>query len=136
MKGRKRALVVDTNGFVLRVAVHPANEQDRTGARLVLAKLPPNNRLKEIRADAGYNSEPLADWCAKELRATLSITQRDPQRKGFVVQKGRWVVERTFAWWGRYRRLSKDYEQVPLMCESFLYVASILTLLRYLDRVT
>lgn len=64
----------------------------------------------------------------------LSVTQCDPTQKGFVVQRGRWVVERTFAWLGRYRRLSKDYEQSVQMSESFIYVATIHILVRRLSR--
>lgn len=125
--------MVDTFGFLLRVAVHPANMQDRAGARLVLQRLAPNPRLKEIRVDQGYDSDPLIQWCQDTLQAVLSVTQRDPQTKGFVVQKGRWVVERTFAWLGRYRRLSKDYEGTPEMSEGIVYLASIHCLLRRLS---
>lgn len=134
IKGRKRQIVVDTFGFLLRVVVHPANVQDRAGARLVLEQLPSNPRLKEIRVDQGYNSEPLTEWCQANLKAALSVTCRDPNTKGFVVQKGRWVVERTFAWLGRYRRLSKDYEGVPQISEGVVYLAAIHFLLRRIAR--
>jgi putative transposase len=134
IKGRKRQIVVDTFGFLLRVVVHPANVQDRAGARLVLEQLPPHPRLNEIRVDAGYTSEPLAAWCQETLHAVLSVTKRDPNTKGFVVQKGRWVVERTFAWLGRYRRLSKDYEGKPEISEGVVYLAAIHFLLRRIAR--
>lgn len=134
MKGRKRQVVVDTLGLPIRVAVQPANVQDRLGARTVLQRLPPMSRLVEVRADKGYRSEPLAVWCRQTLGARLNVTQRDPSARGFVVQQGRWVVERTFAWLGRYRRLSKDYEQSILMSEAYVYVASLHLLLRRLAR--
>lgn len=134
MKGRKRQLVVDTLGLPMCVWVHAANIQDKVGGKAVLRRLPWTPRLKEIRADQGYDSPALAPWGEQVLGATLSVTQRDPNQKGFVVQKGRWVVERTLAWLGRYRRLSKDYEQSIVLSEGFVYVASIHLLVRRLVR--
>jgi len=117
VKGRKRQLLVDT-----------------LGGKAVLRQLPWTPRLNEIRADGGCDSPALADWCQQGLQATLSLTQPAPQQKGFVVQRGRWVVERTFAWFGRYRRLSKDYEQTNLLSEGFVYIASLHILVRRLAR--
>jgi putative transposase len=134
VKGRKRQLVVDTLGLPLCVLVHAANIADKTAGKAVLRRVPWTPRLKEIRADQGYDSPALAHWCDQVLGAALTVTQRDPNQKGFVVQKGRWVVERTFAWLGRYRRLSKDYEQSTLLSEGFVYVASIHILVRRLAR--
>jgi putative transposase len=134
VKGRKRQLVVDTMGLPIRMRVYPANEHDTLGGQQVLKSVPWTARLCEIRADQGYESAALANWCKHVLGAILSISQPDPNQKGFVVQKGRWVVERTFAWLGRYRRLSKDYEQSPLMSESFLCIAAIHLLVRRLSR--
>lgn len=134
MKGRKRQLLVDTLGLPIRVVVQAANLQDKQGAKAALRRLPWTPRLREIRADRGYDSPALAHWCRQVLDVQLSISQRDPNQKGFVVQKGRWVVERTFAWLGRNRRLSKDYEQSSLMSEGYVYVASIHLLLRRLAR--
>ncbi len=125
---------MDTLGLPIRVRVFPANWHDTDGGQRVLKTVPWTPRLTEIRADQGFDSPALADWCQRVLGATLSITQRDPTQKGFVVQKGRWVVERTFAWFGRYRRLSKDYEQNPLMSESFLCLAAIHLFIRRLAR--
>lgn len=132
MKGRKRQLVVDTLGLPMCVLVQAANIQDKIGGKAVLRRLPWTPRLKEIRADQGYDSPALAHWCDRVLGATLAVTQRDPNQKGFVVLKGRWVIERTFAWLGRYRRLSKDYEQSTLLSEGFVYIASIHFLVRRL----
>lgn len=134
MKGRKRQLAVDTLGLPLRVQVQPANVQDKRGGRHLLQTVPWTPRLSEVRADQGYDSPALAHWCHQVLGAELSVTQPDPNRKGVVVQKGRWVVERTFAWLGRYRRLSKDYEQSTRMSEAFVYLASLHLLVRRLAR--
>lgn len=125
---------MDTFGFLIRVFVDAANVQDRLLARKVLERLPPNARLKEIRADQNYLSEALAEWCLTNLKATLTLTERDASVKGFVVQKGRWVVERTFGWFNRYRRLSKDYELSPAMSETYIYIAAIHLLLKRLAR--
>jgi putative transposase len=134
VKGRKRQLVVDTLGLPMSVLVQAANVQDKIGGKAVLRRLPWTPRLKEIRADQGYDSPALTHWCEQVLGATLRVSQRDPNQKGFVVQQGRWVVERTLAWLGRYRRLSKDYEQSIALSEGFVYVASIHILLRRLVR--
>jgi putative transposase len=115
--------------------VHPANISDKVGGEMVLKSLPYSTVLEEIRVDQGYDSPALKHWFEGVFNAELSVSQPNPDRKGFVVQKGRWVVERTLAWLGRYRRLSKDYEQHPKMSESFCYIASIHLLLRRLTRL-
>lgn len=127
-------MIVDTLGLPLRVLVQPANLSDKDGGLAVLRRLPCPSRLREVRADQGFDSPVLAHWCDQVLGAVLSVTQRDPTQKGFVVQRGRWVVERTFAWLGRYRRLSKDYEQCIQMSESFVYIAALHLLVRRLSR--
>jgi putative transposase len=131
VKGRKRHIVVDTLGHVLEVVVHAANIQDRDGAQLVLTKLSADTkrRLEKLWADGGYRGK-LVRWVRKHLATVLEIVKRAPGTKGFVVQAKRWVVERTFAWLGRYRRLSKDYERDLSSSEAMVYLASIRTLLR------
>ena len=131
VKGRKRHLVVDTLGHLLEVVVHAANIQDRDGAKLVLSKLSAATKatLQKLWADGGYAGQ-LIDWVQEHLDAVLEIVQRDPQQKGFHVLPRRWVVERTFAWFGRYRRLSKDYEQLTASSEAMIYLASIHTMLK------
>jgi putative transposase len=105
--GRKRYLVVDTMGLLLAVVVQAADVQDREGAQLVLGKLTgPFPRLKLIWADGGYSGQ-LVEWVYKLGGWLLQIVQRPAQHK-FVVLPRRWVVERTFAWLGRHRRLGKD----------------------------
>lgn len=131
VKGRKRHIVVDTLGHLLEVVVHAANIQDRDGAKLVLTKLSATTKasLQKLWADGGYAGQ-LIDWVHEHLDAVLEIVQRDPQQKGFHILPRRWVVERTFAWFGRYRRLSKDYEQLTASSESMIYLASIHTMLK------
>src|SRR6266446_2223324 len=111
VNGRKRHLLVDTMGMVLLVVVHGANVQDRDGAKLLLEKaqrlLP---RLKLLWADGGYAGK-LVDWVQSVCGWVLQIVKRSDQAKGFKLLPRRWVVERTFGWLGRFRRLSKDYER-------------------------
>ena len=121
---RKHHLVVDTSGLVLAVAVHPANLQDRDGAKLVLRKLQGGfARLRLIWADGGYAGKLIA-WARSAGAWMVEIVER-PNSHRFQVLPRRWVVERTFAWLGRYRRLSKDYETLPAVSESFIYIAMI-----------
>jgi len=131
VNGRKRHIVVDTLGHLLEVVVHAANIQDRDGAKLVLDKLSTatKERLCKLWADGGY-AGALIDWVCEHLDAVLEIVSRDPEQVGFHVLPHRWVVERTFAWFGRYRRLSKDYEKLTDSSEAMLYLASIHTLLK------
>ena len=135
MKGRKRHLVVDTEGLLLAVAVHPADLQDRDGARLVLARLRHRfPRLQHLWADAGYAGPKLGDWVRETTDWTLEIVRRAEPGTGFQVLPRRWVVERTFAWLGRYRRLSKDYEGRPDTTEAWIHAAMTGLMLRRLAR--
>ena len=135
VKGRKRHLLVDTMGLVLAVVVHSASIQDRAGAKLVLQQIATSfTRLVLIWADGGYSGE-LLDW-VRGLRAyrriRLEIVKRFDQQVGFVVLPKRWIVERTFGWLNRYRRLSKDYERLPATSETMIYVAMTRLMLRRL----
>ena len=135
VSGRKRHLIVDTLGLILAVVVHAADIQDRDGAKLVLAKIKGCFcRLTKILADAIYNGG-IAEW-AKEFGGwVLEIVVKPERKKGepFKVMKWRWIVERTFAWLGRYRRLSKDYERQPESSEALIYIAMIHLMLRRLE---
>lgn len=133
VKGRKRHIVVDTLGNLLDVVVHAACIQDRDGAMFVLYKLSDaiKANLKLLWADGGYSGK-LIEWIKETLDTQVEIVQKDPTQTGFAVLPHRWVVERTFAWMGRYRRLSKDYEQNPSCSESVVYIASIRTMLKRL----
>ena len=132
MNGRKRHILVDTLGFVLGMVVLPANIQDRDGAKplleSVLGRYP---SLKHLWADGGYAGQ-LIDWVAETTGWTLEIVKRSDDVKGFKVLPWRWVVERTFGWLGRYRRLSKDYEQQPATEEAVIYLAMTRLMLRRL----
>jgi len=119
--------------MVLAVVVHAANIQDRDGAKLVLAKLQGRfPRLKLIWADGGYAGQ-LIDWTRKLGHWVLQIVKRSDKVTGFVVLPKRWIVERTFAWLGRYRRLSKDYETLTESSESVIYLAMTHLMLRRLQ---
>jgi len=131
--GRKRHLLVDTLGLVLLVVVHSASIQDRDGARLVLQKLAHQfTRLVLIWADGGYAGQ-LVSW-VQQIRAyrrvRLEIVKRSDQQKGFVVLPKRWIVERTFGWLGRYRRLARDYEHTTLSSQTMTYIASVRRMLK------
>ena len=128
---------MDTLGLVLAVVVHAANIQDRDGAKLVLARLRHKfSRLRCIWADGGYAGQ-LVTW-VRQLRVwrklRLEIVSRPEGTKGFVLLPKRWVVERTFAWLGRYRRLSKDYEFHTQTSETLIHVAMINVMVRRLAR--
>ena len=131
IKGRKRHIVTDTVGNLLEVVVHAADIQDRDGAKLVLEKLTEatKSQLQKIWADGGYRGQ-LIDWVQEHLEIILEIVRRDPNLPGFQVLPRRWVVERTFAWLGRYRRLSKDYEKCTKSSEGVIYIASIHTMMK------
>jgi len=130
--GRKRHLAVDTLGLVLAVAVHAANVQDRDGAKLVLAKLVGRfPRLGVIWADGGYAGTLLV-WALAVCGFVLEVVKRSDRAAGFVVLPKRWIVERTFAWLGRSRRLSKDYEALPETSETWIYVAMLHRMLKRL----
>ena len=104
--------MVDTLGNLLEVLVHAAGIQDYQGAKELLLKLVQTvDSLKKLWADSIYKCCGLVDWVQETLRFVLEIVEREPGQQGFVVLPRRWVVERTFAWLGRYRRLSKDYER-------------------------
>lgn len=131
MNGRKRHILVDTIGLILGVVVHAASVQDRDGAKLLFDKVKGSfPRLRLVWADGGYAGK-LIDWLADFCQWTLEIVKRNEQ-KGFHVLPRRWVVERTFAWIGRCRRMSKDYEELPENSEAMIQVAMIHLMLRRL----
>lgn len=137
VNGRKRHLIVDTLGLLLVVVVHAAARTDREGARLVIQKLAhAYTRLTLLWADQGYTGEPLQQWVRTvrtSRRRRLEIVKRVEGHKGFVVLPRRWVVERTFGWLGRCRRLSKDYERLPETSETMIYIAMTRLMLQRLD---
>jgi putative transposase len=135
IKGRKRHLLVDTLGLPISVYVTPANVQDRAGARLLLAGLKPLvPRLKKIWADGAYSGEELARWGEETGEWELEIVERERAAEGFEVLPKRWIVERTFSWLVRNRRLSKDYERRVQTSETLIEVAVIRLILKRLAR--
>ena len=125
IKGRKRHIVVDTIGMLLMVVVHTADIQDRDGAKLVLEKIRGCfGRLQLIWADGGYAGK-LIEWVKTTISCVLQIVKRSDSAEGFEVLPKRWIVERTFGWLGRYRRLSKDYEQLVDSSETMVQLAMI-----------
>jgi putative transposase len=116
---------VDTLGLILAVVVHAGNIQDRDGAKLLIERLLGRfPRLELIWADAAYEGE-LVEWVKTLAGWVLEIVKRPKEQKGFVVLSRRWVVERTLGWLGRYRRLSKDYEERPESEEAIILIAMI-----------
>ena len=113
MKGRKLHALVDTEGFPLRVIVHSAAIQDRDGAALVLDKIRGSFPwLELVWADGIYNAHQVDAAVAKVPVLRIEIVKRTDDMKGFVVLPRRWVIERTFSWFGRNRRLAKDFENL------------------------
>jgi putative transposase len=132
VKGRKRHILVDTIGLLLTVVVHAANIQDRDGAKLVLEKARGTfPRLALIWADGGYAGK-LIEWVKDACGWILEIVKRSDAVQGFVVLPRRWVVERTFGWLGRCRRLSKDYEEQSASSEAMIHLAMIQLMLKRL----
>ena len=130
VKGHKRHILTDTVGNMLNVVVRAANISDIAGGKLVIAKiLETFPTIQKIWADGGYRGG-LIEWVRETLGATLEVVEREKGQKGFKVQPKRWVVERTFAWLGNYRRLSKDYERLLHNSEGMIYLASIKTMLK------
>jgi transposase len=135
VKGRKLHALVDTEGFPLRIIVHSAGLQDRDGAALVLDKIRQQfNWLELIWADGGYNASQVTEAVAKQPSPRIEIVKRSDDTKGFVVLPRRWVVERTFSWFGRNRRLAKDYENLAATLGSFVMLAAIQLGIRRLAR--
>jgi transposase len=126
IKGRKRHILTDTCGYLVHAVIHSADIQDRDGAPLVLAAI--INRfpwLRHVFADGGYAGEKLEAALAKIGSWTLEIIKRSDTAKGFVLLPRRWVVERTFAWLNRNRRLAKDFEQTIESATAWLFMASV-----------
>ena len=150
VNGRKRHILVDTKGLLMKVVAHAANIGDREGGLLlfteIIGKFP---RLELICADNGYRKNKLIEWVKETLGVKLKIVDRpDTQMKkgmwlpvgspvpvietGFKALPRRWVVERTLAWIGKNRRMSKDYEYLPSSSEAFVYISMIRLMLKRL----
>jgi putative transposase len=155
IKGRKRHLLVDTQGLLLKALVHRADIADRDGIKDLLARVSDSfARLKHLWLDGGYNGKGKGkDWVETVLGWTVEVVQHPPKirgvwaptdavidwdkllpPKGFRVLPRRWVVERTFSWLGQSRRLSKDYERLCTTSEAFIYVAMTRLMVRRLAK--
>lgn len=134
INGRKRHIAVDVEGFLLAVVVTAANVGDRMGAkRLVIALLNFCSRLKLIWADSGYDGAPLTGWIRSVAGASLQVIKRT-ELHAFRVVPRRWVVERSFGWLLRYRRLVRDYERHTEHHEAMVHWATVLLMTRRLAR--
>jgi transposase len=135
IKGRKRHMVTDTQGFPLAVLVHAANVQDNHGAVPLLARLRKTfPKLRHIFADRVYRGDQLRNAIAAYGRWTIEIVTRSERIGTFKPEPKRWVIERTFAWFGRNRRLAKDFEQTIASAEAWFLIASVRVLSRRLAR--
>ena len=162
VRGRKRHLLVDTEGLVLKAKVHSAKVPDQDGIKLVLkSTLDRFPHLSHLGVDAGYRGRG-KEWVEKELGLSVEVVHRKPKpasekiariwaeewskegwqidwkrllpRRGFEVLPRRWVVERTFSWLSQNRRMSKDYERLCSTSESFVYAAMARLMVRRLAR--
>lgn len=138
LSGRKRHVLVDTLGLVLLVIITAANVQDRTAARIRLGTLSTRfRRLRMVWADGAY-AGGLQHWI-RRLRpwgkVRLEIIRKPKGQPGFAVLPWRWIVERTFAWLGRWRRLKADYECLPETTEALIHIAMIRLMLRRLAAI-
>jgi transposase len=135
IKGRKRHILTDTIGLPVGMIVHPANIQDRDGAPDLLASLREEFPwLRHVFADGGYAGRKLTAALENLGEWTIEIVKRSDVAKGFVLLPRRWVVERTFAWLNRNRRLAKDVEASIASAEAWLFIASVKLMSRRLGR--
>lgn len=135
IKGRKRHIIVDTLGLMVGLMVHSADIQDRDGAPDLLKSI--RNRwpwLLHVFADGGYAGDKLKKRLQRIGKWTLEIIKRSDKVKGFEILPRRWVVERTFAWLGRCRRLAKDFEKSIASAQAWIIIAHIRMLTRRLAR--
>jgi putative transposase len=133
VKGRKRHLLVDTLGLLLVVVGTAASVSDQAGAREVLQRLRGTcKKLRKVWVDGTYRGAQWMSWVKEKYRIVLEPVLRTEEQKGFSVLPRRWVVERTLAWLNQFRRLSKDYEELPTTSETFIYMAMTRLMLRRL----
>jgi putative transposase len=134
VKGVKRHVLVDTMGWILNIVVLTADIQDRDGARVLLEQakgcLP---RLQKIWADGGY-AGALIEWVLEKCHWLLEIVKRSDHAVGFELLPHRWIVERTFGWLNRSRRLSKNYERLTTSSEAMVYLAMLPLMTRRLAK--
>ena len=133
IKGRKRHIITDTLGLMLFVIVHAADIQGRDGAPSLLKAIRGRYPwLRHVFADGGYAGEKLRTALEGQGDWTIEIIKRSDTAKGFVLLPRRWVVERTFGWFGRCRRLAKDWEKSIASSTAWVNIASIRVMIRRL----
>jgi putative transposase len=134
--GRKRHILVDVLGLLLTVVVTKASVPEREGAKTLLKRALAQHfeRLVLIWADGGYTGQDFCAWVVEHCGWLVEIVKRSDDAEGLVVLPRRWVVERTFGWLYRFRRLSKDYEVLPETSEAWIYAAMVCIMLQRLAR--
>lgn len=135
MNGRKRFAACDIKGNLLDSVVLPANTGERAGAWVLLERLkisPLSQKITLIRADEGFAGVGWEAQVQAHLGWPVEIIRKPQAQVGFVVLPRRWIIEQTFGCWGRYRRLSKDYEQNPACSRAMLFLTAIRRALQYL----
>jgi transposase len=132
--GRGRHLAVDAEGWLLALVVTAASVSDKAGAKLLLIRLfDAFSTLKILWADSGYNGKPFARWAKTVAAITVEVVARTSPHS-FQVIRRRWVIERTFGWLMRYRRLARDYERTTANAEAMIYWATVIIMTRRLTR--
>ena len=133
--GRKRFAVVDTQGLIVALDVLPADIPERAGAEAVLAMACEQSPTAQVVwADGGYGGEKFTKWCLQTLSLALLIVKKPLGIKTFLLLPRRWVVERTFGWLRKFRRLSRDYEEKPKNSKGWIFVAMIQLMVKRLGR--
>jgi putative transposase len=141
IKGRKRHILTDTMGLLWGIVVHAADISERDGAKILLEKILKKGKWGRIKtiikvlADGGYSGQKMIDWVKNMCNVLFEIVKRNELHK-FVVLPKRWIVERTFGWIGRYRRMSKDYEYSTETSENMIYLCMIRLMLKRLSSDT
>jgi putative transposase len=132
VKGRKRHIATDTQGLLLAVKVHAANEHDsKAGFDVIKLLKYSSERMKKVFADGGYRGD-LVKTVSKELGLEMEITLPSDKSTDFKPLPKRWVVERSFAWMGDFRRLAKDYERTVASSETMIYLAFIALIIKFI----
>jgi putative transposase len=137
VKGRKRHILVDTLGLLLKVLVTEADVTDRDGGRWIVTSLGHRfPRLRKVWVDGNYSGIDYHQAIKNQTGIDLEVVEREPGQVGFKLLPHRWVVERTFSWMGNYRRMSKDYEYWVYNADAMIYAAMVHLMTRRLTRST
>lgn len=126
VKGRKRTILVDTMGLLLGVVVHSAARSDHAGLKLLATWFAPiYHYLQIIWTDTTFGGKSFIEWVKRTYGWVIEVVTRKENQQGFEVLPKRWIVERTYSWFGHFRRLSKEYEFLPTTSENMIYIAMI-----------